>query len=414
MSVVEPLRHKPFRWLVTGRTTGWLANAMAPIALAFAVLDLTGSVTDLGIVVGARSITNVLLLLIGGVLADRMPRALLLQGASVAAALSAAFLATAVLLGFASIPLLVVLGMINGAVAAVSLPAAAALTPQTVPASALQQANAVARMAQNLSIIAGASLGGFLAAVAGPGWAIAVTALLFGAEAAGYTRVRGISGRAPRASSRPLADLREGWHEFSSRTWLWVIAIQFMLVNAAFSGTQNVLGPKIADDTFGRTGWGLMLAAQTLGALAGGLLAAHWLPRRALGFGTALVTVMALPPLTLGVAPRLSLLLVAMLLAGIAVELFAVAWDLSLQQEVPPDRLARVYSYDATGSFVAIPAGQLTAGPIANHVGTGPTLVGGACVIVLATAAALLSRSVRALRRQTGRLDLGSLATTES
>jgi MFS family permease len=414
MSVLDPLRHNTFRWLVAGRTTGWLANAMAPIALAFAVLDLTGSVSDLGIVVGARSITNVVLLVIGGVLADRLPRALLLQGASLAAALSAGALAASVLLGFASIPLLVVLAMVNGAVAAVSLPAAAALTPQTVPATALQQANAVARMAQNLASITGASLGGFLAAAAGPGWAIMVTAVLFAIEAAGYIRVRGVSVGERRPRTRPLADLREGWREFRSRTWLWVLVVQFMLVNAVFAGMQRVLGPKIADDTFGRAGWGLVLAAHTLGALGGGLLAAHWLPRRALGFGTALVMIMALPPLALGMAPRLPVLLVAMFIAGMAVELFAVAWDLSLQQEVPPDRLARVYSIDATGSFVAIPVGQLTAGPIAGHAGAETTLIGGAGVIVLATAGALISRDVRTLSRQTGRLDLGSLATTES
>src|SRR3954467_520306 len=160
MGVFDALRHRNFRWLVTGRTAGWLANAAAPIALAFAVLDLTGSVADLGIVVGARSICNVVLLLVGGVLADRLSRAVLLQGASIAAALTQALLAMSVLLGFASIPLFVSVGMINGAVAAVSFPAASALTPQTVPPTVLRQANAVARMAANLSAIGGASLGG--------------------------------------------------------------------------------------------------------------------------------------------------------------------------------------------------------------------------------------------------------------
>lgn len=412
--MLDPLRHPPFRWLVLARTTGWLSNATAPIALAFAVLDLTGSATDIGIVVGARSITNVALLLIGGVLADRLPRALLLQGASLGAAVTAGVLASSVLLGFASIPLLVVLGVVNGAVSAVSFPAAAAMTPLTVPVTVLRQANAVVRMSQNLATIVGASLGGLLAAVAGPGWAIAATAVLFAAESFGYVRVRGVSTGEPRPPTHPLADLREGWREFSSRTWVWVVVAQFMLINAVFTGTEHVLGPAIADETFGRAGWGLVLASLTVGALAGGLIAAHWLPRRALGFGTALIAVMALPVLALGVAPRLPVLLITMFLAGIAIDLFSVAWDVSLQENVPPDRLARVYSYDATGSFVAVPIGQLSIAPIAEQIGTEATLIGGACVIVLATAAALLSRSVRTLRRQTGRLDLGSLETTAS
>ncbi len=413
--VLGALRQQSFRWLVIGRTAGWLGNSIAPIALAFAVLDLTGSVGDLGIVVGARSIANVALLLVGGVLADRLPRALLLQGSSVVAAITAAVLAASVLLDFASVPLLAGVGMINGAVAAVSFPAAAALTPQTVPESLLRQANAVARMARNVAAIAGAPLGGLLASTAGPGWAMAVTAVVFAAESIGYLRVRGLVEGGPRSRSHPIADLREGWREFISRPWVWIIVVQFMLVNAVVAGGEGVLGPKIADDTFGRTGWGLALAAQTLGALAGGVLAAHWLPRRALAFGTLLTFVDVLPLLVLAISPQLPALLVTMFLMGVSIDLFSVAWDVSLQENVPPDRLARVYSYDALGSFVAIPIGQLSVAPIASQVGNGPTLIGGACVVVIATAAALTSRSVRTLGlRGQGRLDLGSLDTTES
>lgn len=114
----EPLRHRSSRRLASARTAGWLGETIAPIALAFAVLDLTGSVSDLGIVVGARSIAHVALLLMGGVLADRLPRAVLLQGASVAAAVTEGVLAASVLLGFASVPHLASVGVLNGAVAA--------------------------------------------------------------------------------------------------------------------------------------------------------------------------------------------------------------------------------------------------------------------------------------------------------
>ena len=126
----------------------------------------------------------------------------------------------------------------------------------------------------------------------------------------------------------------------------------------------------------------------------------------------------ALPLLALGVAPQLPILLATMFVTGIAMDLFSVAWDVSLQENVPPDRLARVYSYDAVGSIVAIPAGQLAVAPIATHSGIAPTLIGGSCLILLATGAALASRSVRTLRTRSsyvdGRLDLGSLDTTAS
>lgn len=400
MGVLEVLRQRRFRWLAAARTAGYLGNAIAPIALAFAVLDLTGSVTDLGIVVGTRSVANVALLLVGGVLADRLPRAVLLQGASLAAALTAGGLATAVLGGFASVPLLAGVGLVNGAVSAMSLPAAAAITPETVPAGVLQQANAVVRMGTNTASVAGSASGGLLAALTGPGWAMAVTAVIFLAEAGCYLRVGRGDRPAARSRVRPLAELREGWSEFVSRTWVWVVVVQFMVVNAAVVGGLHVLGPAIADDTIGRTAWGFALAAETAGALAGGVLAARWLPRRALGFGVALTSVIAVPLLLLAHGPSVVVMLVVMFAAGVGLEQFTIAWDLSLQQNVPGDRLARVYSYDMVGSFVAVPIGQLVAGPVAVAVGTSATLTGAAVLIVVATAAALLSQEVRTLRRR--------------
>jgi MFS family permease len=387
-----------FRRLAVGRTTGFLGNAVAPIALSFAVLDLTGSVTDLGIVVGVRSIANVALLLAGGVLADRLPRALLLQGSSLAAAATAVLMAVAVLAGFASVPLLAGIGLVNGAVAAVALPASYSITPETVPPELLQPANAVLRIGTNSAAITGASLGGLVAATAGPGWAMLVVGAAFAIEAVCYGRIGGTRVARPRSS--PLTELGEGWSEFVSRRWVWVVVLQFMIVNAAVVGGQQVLGPAVANDTFGRAAWGFALASQTVGAVVGGVVAARRLPRRALLFGVALVVVAAAPLLALGIAPRLAVVIPAMFLAGVAIEQFAIAWDLSLQENVPGEKLARVYSYDMVGSSVAVPVGEFAVGPVADAAGPTATLVGCAVLIMLVTSAALLSRDVRALRRR--------------
>lgn len=400
------LAHARFRWLAIARTTGFLGNAVAPIALAFAVLDLTGSVTDLGIVVGVRSIANVALLLGGGVLADRLPRALLLQGSSLAAAGTAALMGTAVLAGFASVPLLAGIGLVNGAVAAVALPASYSITPETVPPDLLQPANAILRIGTNTAAITGASLGGLLAATAGPGWAMLAIAAVFVVEAVCYRRIGGVRVARPRAPL--LAELREGWSEFVSRRWVWVVVLQFMIVNAAMVGGQQVLGPGVADDTFGRAAWGLALAGQTVGAVAGGIVAARWLPRRALRFGVALVIVSAAPLFALGLAPHLVVMVPAMFLCGVALEQFTIAWDLSLQENVPGEKLARVYSYDMVGSSVAVPVGEFTVGPIAEATGQTATLIGCGALIVVVTAAALLSHDVRALRRRSRVDDLVS------
>ncbi len=89
-----------------------------------------------------------------------------------------------------------------------------------------------------------------------------------------------------------------------------------------------------------------------------------------------------------------------MFLAGVALEQFGVAWDVPLQENVPPDRLARVYSYDALGSFIAIPVGEVAVVPVAERVGLAPTLLVCAVLVVLAALLALTSSDVRGLRRR--------------
>ncbi|MEU5161994.1 MFS transporter [Streptomyces sp. NPDC020875] len=399
-ALFAPLRHPSFRRLVIGRTTTQLANAMAPVLLAFAVLDLTGSAVMLGLVVGARSIANVLLVLFGGLLADRLPRAVILQGTSVGAALAQAGVAAGLLLDMSSMTLLVVLSVLNGALSAVSLPATSALIPQVAPEGMLRGSNAVMRMGANLGVITGASLGGLLASALGSGWGMALNALVFLGAAVAYHGVRvppAPTDAAPPPRARPLKELREGWTEFTSRTWVWVVVCQFFVVNAVMSGGIQVLGPAIADDTFGRTAWGLVLATQMAGAFVGGFLVARSRSRHMLRIGVAVVALDALPLIALAEAAPVALLMTAMFVNGMAIEQFGVAWDLSLQENVPQDRLARVYSYDILGSLLALPVGEMVAGPLAEEYGTRATLLGGVALTTAATAAALCSRQVRSL-----------------
>ncbi|MBO9041638.1 MFS transporter [Curtobacterium flaccumfaciens] len=391
------LGHAPFRWLLVARTVSILGNAVAPIALAFAVLDLTGSPVDLGLVVAARSVANVAVLLFGGVIADRLPRDVVLVATSFGAALTQGAVAVLVLTGTATVPLLVVLSILNGAVAAVSLPTTAAMVPETVPESLLRPANAVIRLSINAGTIVGASAGAGMVALVGAGWGLAVDAAGFAVAAALYARIRLPHRPAVAPADRPsvIADIREGWAEFSGRRWVWTVVAQFAVLNAAFVGATTVLGPVVADASFGRAGWGLVVAAQTVGLALGALIALRWRPRHALGIGVALMAVTALPVLALAGAPALPTLLVAFALGGVAIELFAIAWDHALQSNVPRAVLSRVYSYDMVGSFVAVPLGEALVGPLAHAVGTPATLVGCAVVIVVATVVAASTRSVR-------------------
>ncbi|PYY39554.1 MFS transporter [Curtobacterium sp. MCLR17_043] len=391
------LRHAPFRWLLAARTVSILGNAVAPIALAFAVLDLTGSPVDLGLVVAARSVANVAVLLFGGVIADRLPRDVVLVATSLGAALTQGAVAALVLTGTATVPLLVVLSILNGAVAAVSLPTTAAMVPETVPESLLRPANAVIRLSINAGTIVGASAGAGMVALVGAGWGLAVDAAGFAVAAALYARIRLPRRTSVAPADRPsvIADIREGWVEFAGRRWVWTVVAQFAVLNAAFVGATTVLGPVVADGSFGRAGWGLVVAAQTVGLALGALIALRWRPRHALGIGVALMAVTALPVVALAGAPALPTLLVAFALGGVAIELFAIAWDHALQSNVPRAVLSRVYSYDMVGSFVAVPLGEALVGPLAHAVGTPATLIGCAVVIVVATVVAASTRSVR-------------------
>jgi MFS family permease len=373
-------------------------NAMAQIALVFAVRDVTESITTLGLVVAARSIANVVFLLWGGVVADRLPRQYVLVGSSGVSMASQALLAVLVLTGSVSIPAFVVLAAVNGMSSAFSFPASSALAPQTVPAELRQRANALLRLGLNSSMIAGASLGGLLIAFAGPGWGLAVDALSFGLAGLAFSFVRVPAARVA-AEHRPgaLAELRVGWTEFVSRTWVWVVVVAFFFVNAAHAGGTWILGPVIADTVIGRETWGLVVAAQTAGMVGGAFIAMRIHVRRLLLLGVTCVAAFAMLPLALALYPEPWLLMVASFVCGLCLEQFGVAWETSLQHHVPAERLARVYSYDMLGSIAAMPLAQLVVGPVSNTVGITATLLGCAAIHVVATAAMVASRSVRSV-----------------
>lgn len=404
MNALAPLRHRAFRFFVAGRTINALGNSFAPIALAFAVLDLTGSPSDLGLVVGTRTLLNVIFLLFGGVLADRMPKHLLMVGSNLIAAVSQATAAAFVLTHAASIPILIGLAAVNGTAAALSMPASSALLPRTVPEDVRQQANAISRISLNSAQIFGAPLAGVVVAAVGPGWGIAADAVSFALAAACFARLRVPEKPVPETTvtgpvERPniFVDLRTGWSEFRSREWLWVVVVGFCVWNAAYSGGVAVLGPVVADRTFGSQGWGLVLGSQTAGMIVGGLIALRLRLRRLLYFGVAACFGMALPLVALGAYPHVLVLMPCAFAGGLLLEQFGVAWETTMQEHVPADKLARVYSYDMLGSFLAMPIGEVAVGPIAHAVGVEATVIGAGALLTLATVGMLTSRDVRTL-----------------
>jgi len=210
---LAPLREREFRLFFAGRAISLLGGSIAPVALAFAVLDLTGSKTDLGLILAAREIPLILFLLVDGIFADRIPRNRVMVGANAASALSQAVAAALLITGNAQVWHLALLAAVNGGASAFFFPASAGVVPQTVPAPLLQQANSLLQLAMSSASIGGAAIGGFLVAAFGSGWAIAVDAGSY-VLAASLIALMRLPPLEAREGARFVSELVEGWREF--------------------------------------------------------------------------------------------------------------------------------------------------------------------------------------------------------
>jgi MFS family permease len=351
-------------------------------------------------VLAARVLPMVIFMLAGGIWADRLPRNRVMVVSNIVSAMTQAVVAVLLFSGTAEVWQLAVLAAMNGTAGAFFFPASSGIVPQTVPQPLLQQANASLRLGLNSASIVGGALGGLVVGLTSPATGIAVDAASFLVSAVLVSEIR-LSPALKQEATNFLADLALGWREFSSRMWLWVIVLQFGVVNAIEVGTEGVLGPAVAKEHLhGPIGWGLVLTADAIGLIVGGLVLLRLRPRRLLLAATLgfLLTV----PFLFGLAIPLPLAGVAALalIAGVGAQTFGVLWDTTMQQEIPQDRLSRVYSYDALGSFALIPLGLAVAGPIAEAIGTEKTLFAAGLLSLGATLAVLLVRDVRTLQRR--------------
>ena len=395
-------RSKPFRLLFAGELVSLLGTAVAPVALAFAVLDLTGSATDLGYVLAAGWLPQIVFILIGGVLGDRLPRNLVMVGANVFSAAAQGVAAGLLLADVAQPWHLALLAAIRGTATALFFPAAQAVVPEIVERELLQPANALLRLAQSSSTVVGAGVGGIAVAAAGPGWAIAFDAVTYLTSALILVRMQ-IPRVVVERGETIIRELIEGWNEFRSREWVWVIVVCASVGNLVATASFSVLGPLIAKRYLGgAAAYGAIVATQSAGFIAGGMLSLRWRPARPL-----LVSTLALLPTAAEIACYASVRVTAVIavvafFAGVGLEVFGINWITALQQHIPTRVLSRVNSYDALGSFVFIPLGLVIAGPLADRFGVTNTLWGFLAIGVASVGAALLSRDVRTLRRVDG------------
>ena len=397
---LSPLAEREFRLLFVGRLVSFIGTAVAPVALAFAVIDdLDGSATELSLVLMAMWLPQIVFVLIGGVIADRLPRHLVLVGSNVLSGCAQLVVAGLLLTDRAELWHLVVAQVFQGVALSFFYPASAGIVPQTVSAGRLQQANALLRMTTTVSIVVGSAAGGLAVAAAGSGWAIAFDGLTYVVSGLVLLFMR-ITGPV-RVAQSFVAELRTGWSEFRAREWLWVIVLAALVGNMVATSSRSVLGPIIADRSLGgAAAWGFILAASAVGLFIGGLVALRFRPRRPLLAGQFGIMLWTLPLAALALELPVWGIALTGLAAGVGIELFGVYWDTTLQQQVPQEALSRVSSYDALGSFVAIPIGYSLVGPVSDAVGIHETLWIAFAISSLALAAAFLSRDVRTLERR--------------
>lgn len=369
------LRESRFRRYWLGQTASRLGSGLVPIATVFTVLDLTGSATQVGAILAVGTFTEVGALLVGGVWADRLPRRTVILVSDGVRTVSQVILAAMLITDSARIWHLLVLTGIHGLAQGFFRPASVGIIPELVDEEKLHEANSLLSVSGSTVSIVGPALGGVLVAAVGSGAAFLIDA---GTFAISFLTLLLISPDAVSRAKRQtfVADLREGWREITSRSWLWVQMLWDASNLFFVVAPLLVLGPVIAQNSLGgAAAWGTVLACLPFGALCGGLLALRWRPERPL---LAAVLILApgyaAPVAALALGLPLLAVAVAEFLSGVAVTIALTNWTTAIQQHVPADKLSRVSSNDVLISSALQPLGYAVAGPVSAGIGLSQTL----------------------------------------
>jgi MFS family permease len=395
----RPLRDRSLRRLLGAQITSISGDFIVIAALPFAVFEIGGDSTQVSVAFGAGALLEVLLVLFGGVIGDRFRRRAVMVTADVVRFTSQCILALLLILGVAEFWQLVLVQMIQGAGAAFFNPSMNGLIPEVIPERRLQDANALMTIGPAAGTMLGPAFAGILIAAGSVGWAFALDAVTFGVSALILSRIHVPSTVMATPQASVIGELREGWVAFRKCTWLWVIVLEFSLLNALVLGPFQVLGADAARTSLGGpSSWMAILAAVGLGQLTGSMIAILWRPRRPLFIATLLIGAWAIPLVLLAASAPLPAVVFFAALAGATIAIFGAIWHTMLQTRVPENQRARMSSYDWLGSLAFLPFGYLIAAGAEMVVGANATLLASACITVVATAIVVPLPAIRGLR----------------
>ncbi len=407
------LAHRDFRFLWLAQSASVIGDKIVLVALALFVVGLTGSATDLGLVLAAYALSMVTFLLVGGVWADRLPRHRVMIVTDLVRFSLHALLTVLIFTGSVRIWQVIVIEMLFGSADAFFRPAANGLLPQTVPEDDIQPATAVATMSNNVAEFAGPALATALVLGAGAGWAFALDAATFLVSAALLLQVRprrrdsatiagevGASKEGTTAPEGVWEGIRTGAREVRSRVWVWATLASFSL--GLFFGLAPwfVLGPLVARQQYGHVSvYGIVEAALGFGTILGSLAGVAWRPRFPMRMAMLMAALWPLTSILYALGLTLTLVIPATVIAGAGFALFDIWWLTALAERIPPEALSRVSSFDWMISFALLPVGYILAGPLAESLGAVEVLITGSALAFVAFALGLLPHQTRRLER---------------
>ncbi|MGW4161887.1 MFS transporter [Streptomyces sp. NPDC004788] len=393
-----------FRLFFTARSTSLLADGMLMVSLTTAVLGAGYGAGGVGYALAAWMAPIVLLVLFGGVLADRFTPQVMMVGADVVRML--AMLAMAALLydagagtgsSHARLWQIMALMAVSGAATAMFQPGLASIVPQV--AEDIQRANALLRVSEAMSALIGPGLAGFLVAYWQVSGSYVVIAAAYALSAIGLAPLRRLATVRDESDDPIWRRLATGWHEFRARSWLWSVIALWAVYGLFVFGPALPLGAALLTEQHGASGYGWIASADGAGTIIGGLLGMRVRPRRPLVAGACAMFFFALNPLAPALGWNFTATAVTGVLAGCGFAFWGVMWATSVQSHIPLPVLSRVSAYDVAGSIMVIPVGRALAGPAAAAFGADRVLLFSSAVSVVLLGAMLGVPAIRSLGR---------------
>lgn len=393
----------PFRNLWVGTTLSLFGDFFSYIAMAWLVLQLTGSSLALGSVLVAQALPRAVLMAVGGALADRLSSRLTMLGSMGFRAVVVAPLAVLVLTGRVQMWEVYAIAVVFGIVDAFFMPARMSMLPKVVADHELEPGNAVLNVTAQVSVILGPVLGGLIVAGLGIGWAFAGDAACF---VIGFLFILWLpaAGRPAAGKAHPdgglggqiAAGFRYAWADTGIRVTLIAIAV----IDFAANGALGVGLPTLAHSRMGAgaAGFGVLLGAWGVGATAGALGSGFVPPPKRFGLMiVALCAWLGVGIGAVGLFPSLVPAALLMAFSGVGtgvVNTYGISW---LQRRTDPAMQGRVMSIVMLASMGLTPVAYAASGPIAEFSPTLLFLIAGGMILLCAVGTAA-SRTVRSLR----------------